>query len=191
ANAVRLVLPRREGTTPPLRLFAIGPGTAAAAARQGWLAEPLPQSFIAEGLIEQLREADLAGRRVLLPRAAGARAVLPAALEQLGAQLELVAVYRMVALESSRAYLAEALRDPRLDCVVFASGSSVGCFAHLRSGRPLPSTVRVVCIGPITAGAAEEAGFQPWLVAKDHSLDGLLAALELELGRLPENGGQS
>ncbi len=39
----------------------------------------------------------------------------------------------------------------------------------------MPATV--VCIGPVTAAAALDAGLTPAAVASDHSLDGLVAAL--------------
>ena len=42
-------------------------------------------------------------------------------------------------------------------------------------GRAVPATV--VCIGPVTAAAALDAGLAPAAVAADHSLDGLVAAL--------------
>jgi len=187
ANAVRLVLPQFAGASPGTRIFAIGPGTAAAAEERGWPVEPLAETFIAEGLAEQLIKVGVAGRRVLLPRAAGAREVLAEALARAGAELELVALYRMTPEERSRPALARALAAPGLDCIVFASGSSVDCFQLLRGERPVPSSVLVACIGPITAQAAESAGLRPRVVAEEHSLPGLLAALELQLGPLPEN----
>lgn len=191
ANAVRLVLPRFQGPAQPARIFAIGPGTAATAQELGWPVEPLPESFVAESLAERMLSERVAGRRVLLPRAAGARGVLPEELARAGAELELVALYRMRPEEESRADLERALAEPGLDCVVFASGSSVECFQVLRGDLPLPSSVMIACIGPITAQAAREAGMAPQVVAHEHSLPGVVAALELQLGPLPENGRQS
>jgi uroporphyrinogen III methyltransferase/synthase len=190
ANAVRLVLPPFSGTGPGVRIFTIGPGTAAAATERGWGVEPLPPTFVAESLAAQLLNEGVAERRILLPRAAGAREVLPEALAQAGAELEVVALYRMRPDEAARPMLEKALDGPALDCIVFASGSSVDCFQALRGARELSRAVLVACIGPITAQAAEDAGIQPGLVAGEHSLEGLVAALEMELGPLPENGRQ-
>ncbi|HVB54662.1 MAG TPA: uroporphyrinogen-III synthase [Candidatus Acidoferrales bacterium] len=191
ANAVRLVLPQYADEFLGARIFAIGPGTSAAARDRGWRVEPLPESFVAESLVKLLVGAGVSGRRVLLPRAAGAREVLPEALARAGAQLEPVALYRMTPDESARSALAAALAEPELDCIVFASGSSVDCFQALWSGRELPLALLVACIGPITASSAEAAGLHPGLVASEHSLAGLVDALELQLGPLPENGRQS
>ena len=188
ANAVRLALPGRGLGNQAARIFAIGPGTAAAVARRGWEVEPLPLSFVAESLAESLLQAGMSGRRVLLPRAAGARPVLPDALARAGAELHRVDLYRMVPDHSSRPALESALADPQLDCILFASGSSVRCFQALCQGRAVAASVLVACIGPITADAAEEAGLHPQLVADEHSLTGLLRALEMRLGPVPENG---
>jgi uroporphyrinogen-III synthase len=93
--------------------------------------------------------------------------------------------------EGSRAQLVRVLAGPGLDCVTFASASAVVCFQSLAGGRELSRGVRVACIGPITAEAARNAGMDTLLVAREHTLPGLVAALELHLGPLPENGRQS
>jgi uroporphyrinogen III methyltransferase/synthase len=41
----------------------------------------------------------------------------------------------------------------------------------------------VVCIGPITARTAEDAGLPVHAVAADHNLDGLIDALVASLGQ--------
>lgn len=191
ANAARLLLPRAPRAQTGARIFAIGPGTVAAASQRGWPVQPLPPSFVAESLAGQLLREGVAGRRMLLPRAEGAREVLPELLEQAGARLEVVALYRMRPVAAARAALHRALAVPGLDCIVFASGSSVECFQTLRGNRDLPAGVLVACIGPITAESAESAGLGPGVVAEEHTLAGLVAALEMRLGPLPENGTQS
>lgn len=191
ANAVQLILPRCPSERRPARIFAIGPGTAGAAADRGWQVEALPESFIAESLAELLVGKAIAGHKVLLPRAAGAREVLPEALRTAGAEVESIALYQMSPDEAARPALVSALREPDLDCVVFASGSSVTCFQALRDEAELPDRVLVACIGPITAGAAESAGLHPRVVAREHTLAGLVSALEMRLGPVPENGRES
>lgn len=187
ANAVRLVLRRFEGSAQAARVFAIGPGTAAAAEELGWSVESLPESFVAESLAERLLSERMAGRRLLLPRAAGARAVLPDALQRAGAEVEVVALYQMRPEKRSQEQLAGVLSEPSLDCVTFASTSAVVCFQELAEGRAIPVGVLVACIGPITAEAARLAGMDSLLVAHEHTLPGLVTALELHLGRLAEN----
>lgn len=191
ANAVRLALPEYSVSKHEPRIYAIGPGTAAAASTLGWQVEPLPASFIAESLAEQLVTEGVVARRVLLPRAAGARAVLPESLGRAGAQVQVVELYRMRPDEAARPILEKALAEPGLDCIVFASGSAVECFQALRGESEVSSAVLIACIGPITAQAAEVVGLRPGLVAQEHSITGLVTELELQLGPVPENGRQS
>ncbi|HEX8752969.1 MAG TPA: uroporphyrinogen-III C-methyltransferase, partial [Solirubrobacterales bacterium] len=61
-------------------IAAIGPGTARALTRHGIRADIVPERFVAESLVGALEEVDVAGKRVLIARAAEARAVLPEAL---------------------------------------------------------------------------------------------------------------
>jgi uroporphyrinogen-III synthase len=187
ANAVRLVLGRFPGPPQATRVFAIGPGTASAAADLGWSVESLPESFVAESLAERLLSERMAGRRLLLPRAAGARTVLPDALERAGAKVEVVALYEMQAEESSREPLLRVLGEPDLDCITFASASAVACFRELAGERSVPEGVLVACIGPITAEAARKSGMEHLLVAREHSLQGLVTALESHLREFPQN----
>ena len=187
ANAVRLVLPRSSGSYPALRIFAIGPGTAAAVRELGWPVEPLPGSYVAESLAEHMVAQGMTGRRILLPRAAGAREVLPEALRAAGAKLEEVTLYQMIPDAGSRSALDRAMADPALDCVLFTSGSSIECFRALWGPRLVPTSVLIACIGPVTAAAATAWGLAPDLIAEEYSLEGLVGALEMRLGPLPEN----
>jgi uroporphyrinogen-III synthase len=184
ANAVRLVLGLFAGSAQATRVFAIGPGTASAAAELGWSVESLPESFMAESLVERLLNERMAGRRLLLPCAAGARTVLPDALERAGAKVEVVALYQMQPEEGSRQPLLRVLSKPGLGCVTFASASAVVCFRELAGAQAVPEGALVACIGPITAEAARKAGMEKLLVAREHTLPGLVATLE---SHLPQN----
>src|SRR5688500_6933159 len=59
------------------QVAAIGPGTARSLAARGIRADFVPERSVAEALLEQLGAFDAEGRRVLIPRAAEARDVLP------------------------------------------------------------------------------------------------------------------
>ncbi len=188
ANAVRLALPPGppvEGT----RLFAIGPGTARACSERGWEVEPLPPSYVAESLAELVVGAGVRDRRVLLARAEGARRELPRRLREAGAEVEEVTLYRMAPEPRSRELVGEALARTDLDGVLFASGSAVDCFLRLAGAAP-PPEVLLGCIGPVTAAALRRHGLEPALVAPEHTLPGLVRALEVRLGPRAENGGR-
>ncbi len=182
ANALRLLAvahPPGSGT----ELFAIGPGTAAAARKLGWMPRPLPQEFVAESLAEAMLASGVGGRRVLLPRAEGARDVLPRALEEAGADVTEVVLYRASADPASAPKLSRLLREAPPDWITFTSSSTVRGYAELAQGRGLPPGSRVACIGPITARTAEAHGLGPDVVANVHSLPGLVAAMTAAPGR--------
>jgi uroporphyrinogen III methyltransferase/synthase len=95
--------------------------------------------------------AGVAGRRVLLARAAGARTVLPDRLRAAGAVVDDVATYRTVVPPEAAAAPALFAGEHRPDLVTFTSSSTVTNFAALFSGRDLAkvlSGVAVGCIGP-------------------------------------------
>ena len=75
---------------------AIGPGTARALAERGIAADVVPERFVAEALVEALAGIEVEGRRVLVARAAEARDVLPDALRERGAEVDVVALYETV-----------------------------------------------------------------------------------------------
>ncbi len=189
ANAVRLLLAGAPAEArPSLRVFAIGPGTAASLGALGWQVEELPQGFIAESLADSIVALGVAGRRLLLPRAQGAREVLPELLERAGALVDVVPIYRMEPEPAAQVSLQLALRQGGLDWATFTSGSSVDCFLELAQGVPLPPRCAVACIGPITAAALRRAHIEPQVVAPTHSMEGLVEALAASRVRLLENG---
>jgi uroporphyrinogen III methyltransferase/synthase len=165
------------------RIAAIGSETARAL--EALLLRPalVPGEYRAEGLLAAFAAEPMAGRRVLLPRAAGARAVLRDELGHLGAHVDDVATYRArppTAVEA--APLLEALDHAHLDAVTFTSSSTVRNFAALvgearvaamaDSGRPL-----VASIGPITTETARACGLSVTVHAEPYTAAALAAAL--------------
>ena len=164
------------------RLVAIGDGTARALGRGGLNADIVPERFIAEAVVERLAREDLSGARVLIPRAAEARDVLPRELARLGATVDLVSVYRTVPASPDPAVLA-MLAAGEIEVVTFTSSSTVtNLLAQVRNvehgirNDPLGGAL-VACIGPITAQTAREHGLRVNLVAEEHSIPGLVRAL--------------
>ncbi|MGH7544977.1 MAG: uroporphyrinogen-III synthase, partial [Gemmatimonadota bacterium] len=108
------------------RLAAIGPGTAAALAARGLHADLVPDEYVAEGVLGALEGlGPWTGRRVLLPRAAGARDVLPKGLENWGAQVNEVAAYATEADRGDVGRLREELHGGRVDAITFTASSTV------------------------------------------------------------------
>jgi uroporphyrinogen III methyltransferase / synthase len=155
------------------RIAAIGPGTAGELRRFGVVADVVPERFVAESLVEAL--AELPVKRALVARAADARDVLPDALAERGAEVEILALYRTVA-EPLGADELERARSSNY--VTFTSSSTVRFFFEsLGSGSWLSPPTRIVSIGPVTSEALRARGLEPDVEAAQHDLDGLVEAL--------------
>jgi uroporphyrinogen III methyltransferase/synthase len=154
------------------RIAAIGPGTAGALARWHLRADLVPSRAVGEGLVAAFDPPGPAGGRVLLPRAAVARETVPEGLRSLGWTVDVVDAYRTVAAVIPPELRAAAATA---DAITFTSASTVEHWVEAVGTGPRPPVV--ACIGPITAQAATDAGITPTVVADDHSIDGLIAAL--------------
>jgi uroporphyrinogen III methyltransferase/synthase len=152
---------------------AIGPGTAAALAERGVLADVVPERFVAEALVEALAGVEVADRPVLVARAAEARDVLPQALAERGGHVDVVDLYETVR-EQPEPAAVEALEHA--DYVTFTSSSTVRNLLDAVGAR-FPRWARVVSIGPITSQTARELGLEVHVEAERHDVDGLVEAL--------------
>ena len=133
---------------------AIGPGTARALRRHGIAADIVPERFVAEALVEALAGVEVEGRRVLVARAAEARDVLPDALRERGAKVDVVSLYETVR-EQPDDDAVEAAQSA--DYVTFTSSSTVTNLTEALGDR-FPTGARIVSIGPVTSDTASAAG---------------------------------
>jgi uroporphyrinogen III methyltransferase/synthase len=161
------------------RVAAIGPGTARALREHGVIADVVPERFVAEGLVEAL--AGVPVTRALVARAAEARDVLPAALRQRGAEVDVVALYETVVAEPLTEQQLRAVAGA--DYVTFTSSSTVRFFLGT-AGEHLSPATRLVSIGPVTSDALRAHGREPDIEAARHDIDGVLAALVEDAGRV-------
>jgi len=182
ANAVEMVLMRPAFQIPlpgSLRVAAVGSKTAGALQTRGVEVTFVPEEFVAEAILPGLGE--LRGRRVLLPNAEIARRELPKAIEAAGGIMHEIAVYQTLPAEPDLAGLAELRAG--VDVVTMTSPSSVDNFVTLarRQGLDpfnLPNHPVFACIGPVTEQAAREAGLPNLLMAGEHTIDGLIRAIQ-------------
>ncbi len=155
---------------------AIGPGTARALAARGIRADVVPERSIAEALVEALADVAVEGRPVLVARASGARDLLPNALRDRGAHVDVLALYDTVPEPLSRDVL-EGLA--RADYVTFTASSTVDSLlaALTAAASRFPAGARVVSIGPVTSATARRWGLEVAVEADRHDIDGLVDAL--------------
>ena len=136
----------------------------------------MPERFVAEGLVEALAEMPVA--RALVARAAEARDVLPDALRERGAEVDVVALYETVAESLPDAQL-EAVANA--DYVTFTSSSTVR-FLFEAIADKVALGARLVSIGPVTSEALRAQGYEPDVEAVRHDIDGVVDALVADVG---------
>ena len=158
-----------------VKVAAIGPGTAVALAERNVVADLVPEQYVAEALLQALLDevgSDGLGR-ILIPRAETARDVLPDGLTAAGWDVDVVPAYRTVAPApdpDAAALLADA------EVITFTSSSTVTNFLESYGADIVPEVVAT--IGPITSETARDRGLEVAVEAAEHTVDGLIAALE-------------
>jgi len=175
------MLDERLGTANDVRadVAAIGEGTAAAYAR--WARqepELLPRTFTVDGLARAFPRGD---GRVLCARADIAPDGLEDALAAKGWLPTRVDAYRTVFPRRLPNGARTALAGGNVDAITFTSASTVRGFLEALGTTPIVGKPKVVCIGPITAKQARDAGLTVHTVADPHTTDGLVEAVERAL----------
>jgi hydroxymethylbilane synthase len=159
------------------RLCAIGPATRKAIERLGLKVEVMPEQYVAESLVKAFAEYDLSGKRILLPRAAVARDLVPTELAARGASVDVVEVYRTAIPEDTASRAAKIFSsDSKPHWVTFTSSSTVRNFVAC-AGRDALKGVRVASIGPVTSATARSYGIEIAAEATVYTIEGLLDAL--------------
>jgi uroporphyrinogen III methyltransferase/synthase len=164
-----------------LRIAAIGPATAAKLKELHLRVDLMPEEYVTKKIATAFKGFEsLENLRVLLARAQVANRDLPKELEDLGAIVDDIPVYKTVPETEDRNGAAAKLLAEGADWITFTSSSTVENF-HARFHLPkllgqFPK-IRLASIGPETTKAVAALGQKPALEAKQHSIDGLVKAL--------------
>lgn len=165
-------------TSASTRLAAVGPRTAAALEATTGRQVDVVGPAGAEELVEALASAGVgAGSRVLVPQSGLARPVLTDGLQDLGAQVDAVAVYTTVEVghESIDAPVAQAWSAGAYDAVVVTAGSSAQ--ALTKALGQVPPGTAVVTLGEPSRRAAVDAGLAVAAVAASPTPEGVARAV--------------
>jgi uroporphyrinogen-III synthase len=170
-----------SGASRSLGIAAMGPATARALEAHGLAVDVVPAKYVAESLVEALRD-HVAGQNVLLVRAKIARDIVPVELENAGAHVDVVDAYQTVVPAASCAALREILERPSAlpDAVTFTSSSTVTNFFRLLAetgASGWPASVAAASIGPITTRTLLAHGIEPVVEATEYTIPGLVDAL--------------
>ncbi len=182
-NGVKFVWERLTALGRDARAFAntclavIGPATAEELAHHGLRADFVPREYVAEAILEQI--GNVAGKRILLPRADIAREALAQGLRERGAIVDDVATYRTVTTDANHPlaqHIRALIERDEIDAITFTSSSTVRGFMNTQ--LPIDnSQLTIACIGPITAQTAQELGLRVDVIAEEYTIQGLVNAL--------------
>ena len=168
ANGAELLLPGDVRALHGVRVAAIGPATVAALRARGIVPDVVPEEAVSESLLHAL--GDVAGQRVLVATAEGARDVLPDGLRERGAAVDVVHLYRTV----PEPVAADDVRGS--DLVTFTSSSTVTNLAAALGDGGLDG-LAAASIGPVTSATLREHGVEPAVEADPHDVGGLVDAV--------------
>lgn len=168
-----------------VKFAVVGPGTEAVLKNYGFSADYMPESYTSESLAEGLAQRTEPSESVLIFRAKEGSKLINQYFDKKGIKYMDVAAYRTRTDWRKQEVLLRAMRDA--DYITFASGSAVRAFAEMTAGALKEMTAetasgkqqcpKLVCIGPVTARAAERAGLAVAATAKNYTIEGLTECL--------------
>lgn len=164
-----------------VRLAAVGPGTAARLKELHLRVDVMPEEALGVKIASAINQFEnVENLNVCLLRAEDANPDLPAALNELRAIVDDIAVYKTVAETEDVTGAGARLLAEGADWITFTSASTVVKF-HERFDLPKLSAkfpqLKLASIGPETTKALAALGLKPTVEAKPHTTEGLLKAL--------------
>jgi uroporphyrinogen-III synthase len=170
----------------PKHIAVIGPATLSAANAIGLTVDLIPPQYIGESLAEALLP-EAPGKSFLLVRAAQARDTLPQTLTAAGAIVTIAEAYRNKLPAESMQALQTLFAAPETypDAITFTSASTArNLFALLEAATlPLPPSITLASIGPITSQALRDLGHEPTIEAAEPTIPALILSLQNHLSK--------
>lgn len=163
-----------------LKFACIGPATKKQLKKFGIICDIMPETYRAEAVAQAFSNITLKHKKVLLPRAKKARAVLPDELRKMGADVSEVIAYETEIDDENKQQLDALLGEKQIDMVTFTSSSTVSNFKRLLPQdkfQRIISNACIACIGPITAETALSQGIKPDITASEYTIPGLVNSI--------------
>jgi uroporphyrinogen III methyltransferase/synthase len=157
-----------------VRLAALGKGTAERLRDFHLVPDLTPERVDPSALAKTLME-EAPGGAFLLARATGDRPVLAEELEEIGAGVDQVPVYRTVDVDEPNRDVADALKAGEVHWITVTSSPTARSLVRLYG--ELLRTARIVSISPLTSATLKELGFPAAVEATPHTVDGMVGTL--------------
>lgn len=186
ANAVKYFLSYadfRHESIQKLKVACVGNKTADLLAEFGLRPELTPEKYTTRDLLIALQEYDLNGNRILLPVSNLSRPELEQGLQDLGAQVQRIEVYKNIPYNNpKKKILYKRICDDLVDCITFFSPSALNSFIDIMDndvvGLINSRNIILAVIGPTTAQAVLEGGMRPTIQPEKSDSHGLVQAME-------------
>jgi uroporphyrinogen III methyltransferase/synthase len=161
-----------------LQIVVVGPKSAEALKLYGVRADLTPKDYRAEGVVALLKDR-VSGKRLLYPKAALARDLIPAELSAAGGKVIDPVAYTSAPPADAAGKLQQALADG-LDLLTFTASSTVQNFVDLLDADRLARAkkIPVASIGPLTSETARKLGFNVVIEPSDSTLDDMVEAIK-------------
>jgi uroporphyrinogen III methyltransferase / synthase len=178
-----IALHKNAGILKNIKIGSIGPGTTRSLTKFRIVPTLTAKDSVGEGLVGALKK--IGGwkkKKVLIPRAEKARDIVPDTLAKWGAEVTIVPVYKTVVPEKVGKRVLGAVIQNRYDLITFTSSSTFENLLSLTGQRGLSAaggSIKAASIGPATSATIRKSGIEPLIEAKEHSVQGLVDAIEL------------
>lgn len=158
-----------------MKFAVIGSGTKQCLEKYGYFADFIPSGYTTKDLANEFSAIVDKNDEILIPRAFKGSRELNEILEKNHLKYKDIPIYDV------RGKLTEnAVYVKDMDCLIFLSASGVISFfeeIHEKSVT-LPSTVKIACIGEVTAGAVKEQKRDAHIIANVNNIDGLMDSIQ-------------
>ncbi|PLX87679.1 MAG: uroporphyrinogen-III C-methyltransferase [Desulfuromonas sp.] len=162
-----------------IQIVSVGKKTAQAIEQYGLCPDLIPKQFQAEGILDELLEHGVTGRRFLYPRAETVRPVLIDGLTAAGAEVVAPTAYRTVQPQKGADMIRHLLTTGELDAICLSSPSTFDNLCAM-IGEDLPTllgTTELFSIGAVTSAAIERHGYRVALEPEVSTLDDMVDAM--------------
>lgn len=154
-----------------IKYAVVGSGTREALEKYGYYADFMPSKFTTKNLAKELCEVISNQDKLFIPRALQGSEELTIILKAKGIYYQELLLYDVKGNATDHIkYLSE------MDCLIFASASGVHAFFQEfhRMDISFPQTIKIACIGEVTAQVVQEYECNVDIIAKENNVVGLL-----------------
>lgn len=162
------------------KIVAIGPATAKEVENHGIYVDYIPESYVAESVIDAIKNDVKEGDKVLLPRALEARSLLIDDLTSRGLVVDNLPIYETIIPDTDKVELNRLIVEEEIDVITVTSSSTAKNLCKLvdDSNMDKLKSIPVISIGPITTNTASELGLNVVTTADEYTIEGLVDSLK-------------